>query len=64
MPAPQSIIDLVCRFDENRDAYRSGITNDPNNPDDPSYIVRLVKKIVTVSLETVEIVKKLPEQFE
>jgi len=43
---------------------RSGITNDPNNPDDPDYIVRLLKKIVTVSLETVEIVKGLPEKFE
>lgn len=43
---------------------RSGITNDPNNPDDPDYIVRLLKKIITVSLETVEIVKGLPEKFE
>lgn len=43
---------------------RSGITNDPNNPGDPDYILRLLKKIVTVSLETVEIVKGLPEKFE
>jgi len=43
---------------------RSGIMNDPNNPDDPEYIVRLIKKIVTVSLETVQIVKGLPEEFE
>ncbi len=39
---------------------RSGIVTDPNNPDDPEYIVRLVKKVVTVSLETVRIVKGLP----
>lgn len=39
---------------------RSGITNDPNREDDPEYIVRLIKKIVTVSLETVKIVKGLP----
>lgn len=43
---------------------RSGIVNDPNNPDDPDYIVRLIKKIVTVSLETVQIVKGLPKEFE
>ncbi len=39
---------------------RSGITNDPNRDDDPQYIVRLIKKIVTVSLRTNEIVKSLP----
>jgi predicted helicase len=36
---------------------RSGITNDPNRADDPEYIVRLIKKVVTVSVETVKIVK-------
>ncbi len=40
---------------------RSGITNDPNRPDDPQYIVRLIKKIVTVSLETMKIVDGLPK---
>ncbi len=40
---------------------RSGIVNDPNRPDDPEYIVRLVKQIITVSLKTVEIVKGLPK---
>ena len=39
---------------------RSGITNDPNRDDDPQYIVKLIKKVVTVSLETVEIVEGLP----
>jgi predicted helicase len=43
---------------------RSGITNDPNDPEKPDYIVKLSKKIVTVSLETVQIVNELPEQFE
>ncbi len=38
---------------------RSKIVNDPNDSDDPQYIVRLVKKVVTVSLETVSIVKGL-----
>ena len=40
---------------------RSGIVNDPNREDDEEYIVRLVGKVVTVSLETVEIVEGLPE---
>lgn len=39
---------------------RSGILIDPNRPDDPDYIVRLIGKIVTVSLKTMKIVKDLP----
>jgi predicted helicase len=39
---------------------RSGITNDPNREDDKQYIVKLIKKIVSVSLETTKIVKALP----
>lgn len=40
---------------------RSGITNDPNRADDPEYIVRLIGQVITVSLETVEIVNALPD---
>ncbi len=40
---------------------RSGIVNDPNRSDDPQYIVRLIGKIITVSLKTVNLVKSLPE---
>ena len=40
---------------------RSGITNDPNRADDPQYIVRLIGQVISVSLETVSIVKSLPE---
>jgi len=39
---------------------RSGITNDPNREDDPQYILRLIGQVITVSLETVKIVKELP----
>jgi predicted helicase len=42
---------------------RSGIRSDPNRPDDPEYIVRLVGQVVRVSLDTVKIVKALPEDF-
>jgi len=40
---------------------RSGITNDPNREDDPTYILRLIGQVTTVSVETVKIVKSLPE---
>ena len=40
---------------------RSGIVNDPNRPDDPQYIVKLLGKVITVSLETVDIINNLPE---
>jgi hypothetical protein len=38
----------------------SGITNDPNRPDDPTYILRLIGQVITVSLETVKSVASLP----
>ena len=40
---------------------RSGIVNDPNRADDPRYIVKLIGKVIAVSLETVEIVERLPD---
>ncbi|MFF0461170.1 DEAD/DEAH box helicase [Streptomyces mexicanus] len=40
---------------------KSGIVNDPNDwSDDPRYIVDLLRRVVTVSLATIEIVKHLP----
>ena len=39
---------------------RSGIVNDPNRADDPQYIVKLIGKVITVSLETVDIIENLP----
>ena len=40
---------------------RSGIVNDPNRADAPRYIVKLIGKVIAVSLETVEIVEGLPD---
>ena len=40
---------------------RSGIVSDPNREDDPEYIVRLVGKVIAVSLETVGIVEGLAD---
>ena len=40
----------------------SKIVNDPNEwSDDPRYILKLLQKVVTVSMKTVEIVDRLPE---
>lgn len=39
---------------------RSGIVSDPNRADEPDYIVRLVGRVITVSLETVKLVAALP----
>ena len=38
---------------------RSEIVSDPNSDDDPEYIVRLVGRVVTVSVETVKLVEEL-----
>ncbi len=42
---------------------RSGIRSDPNQTDDPEYIVRLVGQVVRVSAETVGIIGTLPKDF-
>jgi predicted helicase len=42
---------------------RSGIRSDPNRADDDEYIGRLVGQVVRVSLETVRIIKGLPERY-
>ena len=39
---------------------RSGIINDPNRADDPEYILRLIGQVITVSLETMNLVNSLP----
>ena len=38
---------------------RSGIENNPNRADDEEYIVDLIRKVISVSLETVGIVERL-----
>ena len=40
---------------------RSGIVSDPNRLDDEEYIVRLVGKVITVSVETVRLVNDLAQ---
>jgi predicted helicase len=38
---------------------RSGIVNDPNRLEEEQYLARLIGRVITVSLKTVEIVKGL-----
>ena len=40
---------------------RSGITSDPNRPEDEEYVVRLIGKVITVSVETVKMVGELEQ---
>ena len=40
---------------------RTGITNDPRREEDPECIVGLIKQVITVPLETVQIVHSLPD---
>jgi hypothetical protein len=41
---------------------RSGITSDPNRRDDPRYIVRLIARVLTVSVATVRLVERLASE--
>src|SRR5699024_8319859 len=50
---------VIVRFQQSRD-QDTGIVNDPNEwSDDPNYILELVKRVVTVSVETIKIVDAL-----
>jgi predicted helicase len=42
------------------DQYQVKGSSDPNREDDPGYIIRLVGQVVRVSVETVRIVRSLP----
>ena len=41
----------------------SRIVNDPNSEEEPRYIVDLIARVITVSLETVKIIKSLPALY-
>jgi predicted helicase len=59
-PAIEWIMDRY-QFSKDKD---SQIVNDPNDwareHDDPKYILNLLKSIITVSVETMKVVEKLP----
>ncbi|GAC1624271.1 MAG: hypothetical protein NVS4B11_19510 [Ktedonobacteraceae bacterium] len=51
---------VIDQYQVSTDA-RSGIVSDPNREDDEQYIVRLIGKVVTVSVETVHLVHELEQ---
>ncbi len=59
----RSALDWIIDQYRVKEDKRSGIVSDPNNSDDPEYIVRLVGQVVRVSMETVKLVAALPEQY-
>jgi predicted helicase len=56
----RSALDWVIDQHQLKTDKRSGITSDPNRPDDPEAIVRLVSQVVRVSVQTVALVRSLP----
>ena len=61
MLGSRSAIDWIIDRYQIRTDKASGITNDPNTySDNPRYIIDLLKRIVTVSVETMRIVDGLP----
>ncbi len=53
---------VIDQYQVSTDA-RSGITQDPNREDDEEYIVRLIRQVTRVSIESVNIVNALPKDF-
>ena len=57
---PYSALEWVVNQYRVKQERRSGIVNNPNDAEVPRYIVELIGSVITVSLETVEIVEGLP----
>ena len=60
---PYSALEWVVNQYRVKSERRSGIVNNPNDAENPRYIVELIGSVVTVSLETVEILEGLPQLF-
>ncbi len=59
----RSALDWVIDQYQVSEDKKSGIRSDPNREDDPEYIVRLVKQVIRVSMETLDIIDSLPESY-
>lgn len=57
----RSALDWVIDQYQVSEDKRSGNVNDPNQLDDEEYIVRLIGKVITVSVETVRLVSELEQ---
>ena len=60
---PYSALEWVVNQYRVKSERRSGIVNNPNDAANPRYIVGLIGSVITVSLETVEIIEGLPQLF-
>jgi predicted helicase len=58
----RSALDWVIDQYQVSEDKRSGIVSDPNNLDDEEYIVRLIGRVITVSVETVKLVEGLARE--
>ncbi len=54
---------LIDQYRVKVDKNRSGIVNNPNDALRPRYIVELIGRVITVSLDTVKVVEGLPQLF-
>ena len=53
---------MIDQYQVSTDRRSGTLRADPNRADDPEYIVRLVGRVVTVSVETVKLVAELGAQ--
>lgn len=59
----RSALDWVVECYRVKTDARSGLMSDPNRKDEPKFILDLIAKVATVSLETQKLVAQLPEIF-
>ncbi|HEX8464784.1 MAG TPA: type ISP restriction/modification enzyme [Abditibacterium sp.] len=59
----RSALDWVVESYRVKEDARSGLTSDPNRADEPNFILDLVGRVASVSLETMRLVGELPRLF-
>ena len=59
----RSALDWVIDQYQVSEDKKSDICSDPNREDDPEYIVRLVKQVIRVSMESLDIIDSLPASY-
>ena len=59
----RSALDWVVESYRVKKDARSNLVSDPNRPSEPMWIPDLIKRVASVSLQTQELVARLPEMF-
>lgn len=59
----KSALDWIIDQYQVKEDIETGIVSDPNNPEDEKYIANLAGRVVKVSIETMNIIKSLPEKY-